>query len=359
MCLNMNQKIKELKLDANASLLDALLKMDSINRKLLIVMEKGHFHSLLSIGDIQRAIIRGIDTKANLRVALRESITYAHPAEDIVSIKEKMLELRCEFMPVVDSNNELLDVHFWEDLIAEGEKVEKEMVCPVVIMAGGKGTRLKPITNIIPKPLIPVGEKAIIEVIINSFHKYGCHQFYCSVNYKARMIEQHFEDLNPNYSMAYFQEEFPMGTAGSLSMLKDKIDQTFFVSNCDILIDQDYTEIYDFHKAHNYELTIVAALKNYKIPYGILDVSKNGKLEDIKEKPDLTFFVNTGMYILEPNLLHEIPENEFFDITELFERIRERGGRIGVFPVSEGAWMDIGNWQEYNKTLDVFKKRFK
>ncbi|WP_052597846.1 nucleotidyltransferase family protein [Aureispira sp. CCB-QB1] len=355
----MKQKIKELELDINATILEALLKMDSIDRKLLIITEDNKFKSLLSIGDIQRAIIKGGELNVCVSQVLRTSVKVSKEGESIESIKQNMLELRCEFIPLVNKDNELIDVYFWEDLIAEQKQIKKELNVPVVIMAGGQGTRLKPLTNIIPKPLVPIGERAIMELIINSFNSLGCMEFYCSVNYKAKMIEQYFSELDRNYTIEYFQEAFPLGTAGSLSMLKGKINSSFFVSNCDILIDQDYTEIYTFHKKHNYELTIVAALKNYKIPYGILEVSENGKLEAVKEKPDLTFFVNTGMYILEPHLLQEIPSKKYFDITDLFEKIKQRNGKIGVFPISEGAWMDIGNWDEYSKTQDIFKKKLK
>jgi NDP-sugar pyrophosphorylase family protein len=130
------------------------------------------------------------------------------------------------------------------------------------------------------------------------------------------------------------------------------------VSNCDILIDQDYEEVYKWHKENKNEITSIAAIKNYHIPYGTLEIGKDGLLESMKEKPDLTFFVNAGVYVVEPHLLHEVPKNEFFHITHLMEKVKKRGGRVGVFPVSEGSWMDIGNWVEYNKTQETFKKRF-
>lgn len=354
-----NRDIADLTIDLNSTFLDAMLKMDTIHLKLLIVTHLDKFHSLISIGDIQRAIINGQDIKSPIKSSLRKEIKIATKDEPIETIKEKMLQYRCDFMPVVDSDRNLIAIHYWEDLFNNSQTIKNTLKTPVVIMAGGKGTRLKPITNIIPKPLLPIGEKAIMEVIIDSFNKLACTKFYCSVNYKFNMIEQYFSNKQSNYSLEYFQEDFPMGTAGSLSLLKGKIDSTFFVSNCDILVDEDYTEIYKFHKEHNYELTIVAAIKNYKIPYGTLEVSENGNLESIAEKPDLTFFVNTGMYVLEPHLLDEIPNNKIFHITELFDLIKKRGGKIGVFPVSEGAWMDIGNWKEYNKTQDLFNTRFK
>ncbi len=356
----LSKEIDDLCIHVEATILDALLQMDVVNHKLLIVTENDKYKSLLSIGDIQRGIIKGKEMNVPIAHILRDKarVNVSSTAASEEEIRARMLALRCEFMPVINDDNELVKIYFWDDLLEEEQGSNRSLEVPVVIMAGGKGTRLRPITNIIPKPLVPIGNKAIMEHIVNSFNKIGCLQFYCSVNYKAAMIKQYFEELDTNYTIDYFEEDFPRGTAGSLSMLKGKIDKTFFVSNCDILVDQDYLEIYDFHKEHDYDLTIVAALKNYKIPYGILEVSDNGKLEAVQEKPDLTFFVNTGMYLLEPRLLDQIPADRFFDITDLFEQIRANGGSIGVFPISEGAWMDIGNWDEYNKTQVAFKKRF-
>ena len=165
------------------------------------------------------------------------------------------------------------------------------------------------------------------------------------------MIRFYFDGIKKTYNLHYFLETNPLGTAGSLHLLRDKIDTTFFVSNCDIMIEQDYHEIYDYHTTSKNELTIVAALKHMKIPYGTLESGNNGELLSLKEKPELTFMINTGMYILEPHLLGEIPVDTFFHITDLIEKIIQRGGRVGVFPVSEGAWMDIGEWNEYNKTI--------
>ena len=142
-----------------------------------------------------------------------------------------------------------------------------------------------------------------------------------------------------------------MGTAGSLSLLKDKMEQTFFVSNCDILIEQDYSEILDFHRQNKNEITIVAALKNYPIPYGVIETGNNGALLNIQEKPEFTLKINSGMYILEPHLLNEIPVNEFYYITQLINKVRNRKGQIGVFPVSEGSWKDIGSWEELKHHL--------
>ena len=170
------------------------------------------------------------------------------------------------------------------------------------------------------------------------------------------MIKQYFDHLKPsNYSLKYIKEDKPLGTAGSLYLLKDKIHSTFFVSNCDILIEQDFREVYRYHKQNNNELTIISALKQYSIPYGTIVTKKNGILDRMEEKPELTFQVNTGMYILEPHLLNEINKNELFHITSLIENIRKRDGKVGVFPISEKSWIDIGVWKSYQESIENFK----
>ena len=226
-------------------------------------------------------------------------------------------------------------------------------------MAGGKGTRLKPITNIIPKPLVPLGEKPIIELIIERFFKLGVSDYYISINYKGEMIESYFQELaHKPYCVRFIKETKSCGTAGSLSLLKGKINQPFFVTNCDILIDEDYRKIYHYHRQNNNELTSVAAIKHLMIPYGTMKIGDNGCLKSLKEKPEISYMINAGMYILEDHLLDEIPLNQNFQITELIENILRRRGKVGVFPISEKSWLDIGQWSEYNETLKHFEKRF-
>ena len=161
------------------------------------------------------------------------------------------------------------------------------------------------------------------------------------------MIKEYFNKLDKNYAVEFFEENKPLGTAGSLHLLNGKIDKTFFISNCDIIIKDDYREIYKYHKEFNNELTIVGSFRHYPIPYGTLETGENGKLISFKEKPQVSFLINSGMYILEPHLLEEIPQNKFFHITDLIEKIKIRDGRVGVFPVSEKSWIDIGEWDKY------------
>lgn len=344
--------IQKLIIAPKTTLLEGLKKMDLIRRKLLLVHDDYKYIGLLSIGDIQRAIINSADLNSSVSSIIRNDNIIAHPETSIDEIKKLMLAIRAEFMPVVSTDNELLNVYFWEDLFGKKEIAPaRRFNLPVIIMAGGVGARLKPLTNVLPKPLIPIGDKTMLEEIFERFGKYGCNTFYISVNYKAELIEYYLLKQNLPFKLHFFKEETPMGTAGSLSLLKGKIHETFFVSNCDILIEQDYSEILNYHKENNNEITLVAALKHYPIPYGTVKTGKKGQLIELKEKPELTFKINSGMYILEPHLLDEIPENHFFHITQLIENIKNRNGNIGVFPVSEKSWKDIGNWEEYSSSL--------
>lgn len=342
-------------ISASSTLMDALRQMDAVGRKLLVVLEDEIFQGVLSIGDLQRAILSQKPLETKISDVLRTIITVAHPNDSRDDIKAKMLELRSEAMPVVDDNKKLIEIVHWEDVFGAAKKAEENsMNLPVVIMAGGQGTRLRPLTNVIPKPLIPVGEKTMLETIVESFTQYGCDTFHLSVNYKAELIKYYLE-TNPveNASFSYFEETKPLGTAGSLSLLKDHIKDTFFVTNCDILVEQDYTEIYKYHKENNNELTVVGALKHIDIPYGTLEVGENGILEDITEKPSLTYLINSGLYILEPHLIEEIPNDEFYHITHLIGKLMKENRRVGVFPVSEKSWKDIGEWKEYMKFIDL------
>jgi dTDP-glucose pyrophosphorylase len=342
--------IKERIIFKNLSILDTLKKMDSIDKKSLIVMEEDRFLGIISVGDIQRAIIQNKSLDSPIEEILRKKIRVAKPEDNFETIKQMMFDFRMELCPVVDENQGIIKVYFWEDVFKENQLQPKSQFnLPVVIMAGGFGTRLKPITNVIPKPLIPIGEKTMLEHIFDRFSKHGSNSFYISVNYKAELIDFYLKSKNLPYTLNYFKEERPMGTAGSLSLLKGVINETFFVSNCDILIKQDYSEILDYHISNKNDITVIAALKHYSIPYGTIETTENGKLVSLQEKPELTFKINSGMYILEPHLLNEIPENQFFHITHLIDKVHLAGGNVGVFPVSEKSWKDIGEWDEYLK----------
>ena len=347
----MNEKQKQVQIEYSASILSALKLMDETKHKLLIVTKEGRFLRLLSIGDIQRAIINGVDLSNYVEDILRDVSLVASVHDDMKAVKTSMLERKNEFMPVIDDEQKIVDVIFWEDLFEKNERITRSKLnLPVVIMAGGQGTRLRPLTNVLPKPLIPIGEQTMMEDIMDRFVQCGCNDFYVSVNYMADFIRHYFDNFSKHeYNIEYFQEDKPLGTAGSLHLLKGKINDTFFVSNCDSILDEDYGEILKYHRDNKNEITVVSVMKSIYIPYGTLETGEDGLLNTIQEKPELTFKINTGMYILEPHLLKEIPSDRVYHITYLIDKLVKEGRRVGVFPVNEGSWTDVGNWDEYLK----------
>lgn len=348
------EKIKKSTISPETTILEAMKLMDSSKVRTLFVYSGDHFESIVTIGDIQRAIIHNVALKEPVSLILNKNKIYGYQQEGETRIKEKMRKMRAEVMPILDNQGELVDVWFWSDLFQKTELTERDKInLPVVIMAGGKGTRLKPITNVIPKPLVPIGDKTILETILDQFEEIGCTKFYMSVNYKADIMKYYLGQLDHKYDIEFFQEEKPLGTIGSVSLLKGKINTPFFVSNCDSINDQDYRDVYDYHVQNHNDLTIVTMVKSFRIPYGVIETGEDGLMVSLSEKPELTYQVNTGVYILNPTCIDEIPENEFFHITHLMEKIKARGGRVGCFPVSEHAWKDMGEWPEYLKMIDV------
>ena len=336
---------------SGSSILAALKQMDASRHKLLIVVKDDKFFNLISIGDIQRAILKGVDLSTPLDNILRSDTKVAKDSKPREEVNQYVKEHKNEFMPIVDEQNNIVDVVFWDDLFHTrvGRRTE-DFNLPVVIMAGGQGTRLRPLTNVLPKPLIPIGEQTMMEDIMDRFVECGCKNFYVSVNYMADFIRHYFDNFSKhNYHIEYFQEDKPLGTAGSLHLLKGKINDTFFVSNCDSILDEDYGEILRYHRENKNEITVVSVMKSMYIPYGTLETGEDGLLKFIQEKPELTFKINTGMYILEPQLINEIPQDEFYHITFLIEKLMKEGRRVGVYPVNEGSWIDVGNWDEYLK----------
>ena len=350
----MIETIKSRIISPSASLLDAMKQMDTCGFKSLIVFSQDVFEGLLTLGDIQRAIIKNIALSTPIYSILDKRKIYGFVNETEEEIREKMRRLRAEIMPILDDEFNLVDVRFWSDLFKKSEASVRDTIdLPVVIMAGGKGTRLKPLTNVIPKPLVPIGEKTILEEIMDRFETIGCHKFYMSVNYKSDLLQFYLDQLEHRYDISFFEEDKPLGTIGSVSLLKGVLNTPFFVSNCDIIIDQDYRDVYNYHLENQNDLTLVTAVKSLRIPYGVIETGEDGLMMALKEKPELTYMINTGLYILNAECIDEIPEGEMFHITQLIEKIKERKGRVGCFPVSEHAWRDMGEWPEYLKMVNV------
>ncbi len=338
------------------SLLEALKMMDKMEGKLLIICDIETFVGVISIGDIQRAIINKTDLNDPVCKHIRADITYANVNDNKKEIRALMRKDRIECMPVVDDDNKLVDIIEWSDVFFEEKAPLLSVDCPVVIMAGGKGERLKPLTNIIPKPLIPVSGKTIIEEIIDRFLAVSCKRFYLSVNYKADTIKDYFDKIpDKRYSLEFVKEDEPLGTAGSLFLLKSMISSTFIVSNCDAIIDVNLYDLMHYHKTNGNVATLVSVVKEFSIPYGVVETTQSGELVELKEKPDMVYQVNCGLYVLEPKAFEYIVDNTFLNITDLLTKIKIDGGKVGVFPVSSNSWKDMGNWDEYLKMIHALR----
>lgn len=333
----------------------AIKKMDDAAEKILLVVECKRLLGVITDGDIRRWILKN----GNLEEKTEKIINYSPIVlneKNFSSEKAKdlMLQHKIESIPIVNEQKEIVSMVSWYDIFGEDTSSCKQINVPVVVMAGGQGTRLHPYTKILPKPLIPIGDKPILELIIERFRKYGCCDFYLSVSYKSNMIKAYFNDCKHDYRIHYIQEEKPLGTAGSLSLLGNAIKETFFVNNCDVIINGDYSDILDYHHKNKNKITIVASLKHYVIPYGVIEIGNKEDLKKISEKPEFDFLVNAGMYVLEPETIKDLPSNQFLHMTDLINYYLNKGEKVGVYPVSEKSWMDMGQLEELQDIVERF-----
>ena len=328
--------IAEYLVNEETSIIEAMTILNKTAKKVLFVTEGKKLLAAVTDGDIRRWILK----KGNLDAKVKDVANFNPLSlKDSSHAQEYIRKHSIEALPIINNANEIVSIVFaYEDNIV----VRKNFDIPVVIMAGGLGTRLYPYTKILPKPLIPVGEIPITEHIINRFNNFGCKKFFMIVNHKKNMIKAYFNEIEKDYDIAFIDENKPLGTGGGLSLLKGKINSTFVLSNCDIFIDEDIEKIYSFHKSEKNYVTMVCSLKKFTIPYGVIEINGQGEINKMQEKPEFTFFTNTGMYIVEPDIFDAIEKDQEIDFPDIIERARIEGKRIGVFPISEDSWIDIG-----------------
>lgn len=332
------------------SIVEAMQRLTN-NKKGILFVTNGNNELIGSMtdGDIRRWLVRTGDLTAHVNKIMNKMPIYAYE-RDVACAHNLMNSKKITALPVLSLDNQIIQIVFASEeasLCIKNNSLLND--CTVIIMAGGKGTRLYPYTKILPKPLIPIGDIPIIEHIINRFRDYGVSDFFIPVNYKKGMIKSYFTDLAPDYSITYVEEEKPLGTAGSLKLINNKFQKPTIVTNCDILIEADYGDIYDHHIKSGNKLTIVSALKRIIIPYGILNTGSNGNIESIDEKPCLSYFVNTGMYVLDPDLFSQIPDDTFFHMTDLVNKLLKEKIQLGIYPIAEDAFLDMGELEEMRR----------
>lgn len=351
------EKIGKLCIEPKASVNSALKQMDASAEKILFVVNKENkLLGTITDGDIRRWILKGRTLNAAISLVMNPSPYTVREGFLADEAQTLMLDHKIECLPVINAAGVVISALRWVDLFNQAQSPPVQLNIPLVIMAGGEGKRLAPFTKVLPKPLLPIGEQPIISLIIDRFSSYGCNKVYLSVNYKADIIKAYFDNFKHKYKIAYVREKKPLGTAGSLSLLKGKIKSTFFVSNCDILVNTDYAELVRYHQENGHLITLVGSMRQYIIPYGICELNKKGSLTGLREKPEYNFLANTGLYVLEPEALNKIPKNKIYHLTDLVMDAIKHKEKVGVYPVSEKAWMDMGQWeslQEMIKNLEV------
>lgn len=335
------EKFDYMSVDENESIIAGIKKLNRAGTRILLVTRKECLVGTVTDGDVRRWVLKLGDMHARVKELMNpDPIVLLVGEEDKaqnILIQKKLLAL-----PVVNENHIVQNVIFLRDLLAEDEQEYRQINTPVVIMAGGKGTRLLPYTNILPKPLMPICGQPIIDHIMASFRKNGCRDFYLTLNYKKNLISTYMADREDDYNLRFIEEDDFYGTCGSISLLKGDLTKTFFVSNCDVLLDIDYAELLEYHKECCNEITMVVALKSAQLPYGVVEIDSKGSVSNISEKPLFTNKINTGIYVMEPHLIDEIPVRQVYHMTDLLKKLLDEGRKVGAYPIREEQWDDMG-----------------
>ncbi|MCS3638169.1 nucleotidyltransferase family protein [Salinibacter ruber] len=318
----------------------------------IVVNEHDQLEGVATDGDIRRGILDDLDLDAPVASIMNEDPITARPQEDRQSLIDTMQARRIHQVPLVDHQGQVVGIEVLDDLLEPEARPN-----PVVLMAGGLGTRLRPLTEDCPKPLLEVGDKPILETILEGFIAHGFHRFYVSVNYKAGMIEDYFGDGSDwGVDISYVHEEKRLGTAGPLSLLSEWPEESMIVMNGDLLTKLNFAYLLDFHRKHDVAATMCVREHETQVPYGVIETDDQ-YMEGIVEKPTERYFVNAGIYVLEPETLHYVPENEFFDMPDLFEHLIEEGREATVFPVRE-YWQDVGREEDFHRVNGEYEEVF-
>ena len=346
-----NERVKRFIGNENITIVDVMEKIDRNAQGILFITDvEGQLVGCITDGDIRRWLLKTGELKTTAKNVMKKTPKYLF-VDERKRAEEILRKEAISAIPLLDKQRKIVDIILLSEISNLDNTKEKANLSgvPVVIMAGGKGTRLYPYTKILPKPLIPIGETPIVERIIDTFCEYGINHYYMTVNYKKGMIKSYFTDLESNYSVTYVEEDKPLGTGGSIRLIEEKFQDPIFVANCDALIRTDYGELYDFHKKSGNDITMVSALKNIIVPYGVLHSKENGELISIEEKPRLSYFINTGMYVINPETIDKIPKDTMFHMTHLVDAVMKDGGKVGMYPVSEDSFLDMGEFHEMKR----------
>lgn len=343
--MNHKAQLNDFLVRDNLTVSEAMQQIDKNSNGIVFVTDKdGILIASLTDGDVRRHLLSGGSMSSKAIDVANKSPKSAFSLDEAKKIYHNRDFI---VIPIIDLNKKIVDLYTGDS--NNQQLVYEELNVPVVINAGGKGTRLYPLTKVLPKPLIPVGDFPILELIMKDYLNYGCDNFHVIVNYKKELIKAYFEETDYRYNIFWYNELQPLGTGGGLSLLRDKLHGTFFFANCDVLLTSNYADILKFHKENHNVVTMVCAYKNFNIPYGVVEIGKNGIIQNMKEKPLISYLTNTGIYVVEPEVLADIPDNVSIGFPDIIEIERKKGKKVAVYPVSGNEWLDMGQFPELEK----------
>ncbi len=330
------------------SLLSAMEKLDQVANKSLFVLKDGQLKASVTDGDIRRWVLKSGDLNAPVSTFANYS-PKSVCKNDIDDAESIMKKYGITSLPVLDSNGSVKAL-----LVPREKKEYKKIDIPVIIMAGGAGTRLYPYTKILPKPLIPIGDEPIIERIIDFFCKQGCSRFYMIVNHKKNMIKAYFNEIeHPNYQLTFIDEDIPLGTGGGLSLLKGMLNEDFILTNCDNIINVEFADVLDLHQKANNAVTILSSVQKVVIPYGVLHMGNDGKLDHMEEKPVLPYLINTGCYLVNHKVVDSLTKNQRIDFPTIITKQMDAGKAVGIYPINSEDFLDMGQFDQMERMKNV------
>lgn len=339
---------------ANDSIEKAIKKISDSGQKCVVVHKNNKLIGTISDGDIRKAIVKNIDIKSSINKYFNKKPKYLEQHKYTEQdIKNYFNKYNLDIVPIVDKKNNIKFVidrnYFFKNKLIKNKKLK----VPVVIMAGGRGTRLKPITDVIPKPLVPYKGIPIIEQIFNDFFSQGFKDFYLTLNFKSKIIETYVKEIKKNnMKINIAREVIPRGTASSLKLFKNKIKNDFIVTNCDVLFNVNYENLIKFHKKSKNLITLVGAKKRIKIPYGVCKIKSKNILKKIDEKPDFEFIVSTGLYVVNDKVMNFIPSSKEYNFDKLISDVVNKNLKISIFEIDDRSWIDVGDWAGFKKNIN-------
>ncbi len=346
------RKASKISICRDARIREAIEAIDKGVMQIALVVDGDKLLGTITDGDIRRAFLQGKGLEDPVDSLFNSKPLVGHinqPKEDLVQLA---LAHGVKQLPMLDDNDRLVGIEYLDDCLLSPKKNN-----PVVLMAGGLGTRLRPLTSDIPKPMLTVGSKPILETILESFIRYGFENFYFSVNYKSEKIREYFgQGERFGVQIRYLNETERLGTAGALSLLPEKIDQSLIVMNGDLLTNVNFEHLLNYHRLAKSNATMCVREYQLQVPYGVV-YTDGAIISEIREKPTQKFFVNAGIYVLEPEILQRIPQQTFFDMPQLYQQLIDDKKKVCSFPIKD-YWMDIGQPTDFEQANSEYDDAF-